>query len=127
MPSSGGGGGVIPPGLLVVPGLVDIHVHVYQDETPLGIDADEYCLSRGSTTVVDLGSAGCENMEGIAQTARNAKTRILAFCHISAFGLAPTGTGNNQNAGTRPSMPTGPRPADESEDKAVRYNPATEG
>ena len=43
-------------GQLVVPGLVDTHVHVYTEATPLGIPADEFCLARGSTTVVDLGS-----------------------------------------------------------------------
>lgn len=107
-------------GLLVVPGLIDTHVHVYQDETPLGIDADKYCLARGSTTVVDLGSAGAENMQGMAETARKTKTRVLAFCHVSAFGLAPTGPGNNQGAAPRPRMPTGPRP-DGKSGTAVRY------
>ncbi len=43
-------------GQLVVPGLVDTHVHVYTEATPLGIPADEFCLARGSTTVVDLGT-----------------------------------------------------------------------
>ena len=45
-------------GCLVTPGLIDIHVHVYQHATPLGIDVDDTCLARGVTTVVDAGSAG---------------------------------------------------------------------
>jgi len=45
-------------GCIVTPGLIDIHVHVYQHATPLGIDVDETCLARGVTTVVDAGSAG---------------------------------------------------------------------
>ena len=45
-------------GSIVTPGLIDIHVHVYQHATPLGIDVDETCLARGVTTVVDAGSAG---------------------------------------------------------------------
>ena len=45
-------------GCLVTPGLIDCHVHCYEHATPLGINPDERCLSRGVTTVVDAGSAG---------------------------------------------------------------------
>ncbi len=45
-------------GCIVTPGWIDAHVHVYEHCTPLGINADKYCLSRGVTTVVDAGSAG---------------------------------------------------------------------
>ena len=45
-------------GCIVTAGLTDSHVHVYQHATPLGIDADDTCLARGVTTVVDAGSAG---------------------------------------------------------------------
>lgn len=45
-------------GCLVTPGLIDCHVHCYQYATPLGINPDEHCLSRGVTTVIDAGSAG---------------------------------------------------------------------
>lgn len=45
-------------GCLVTPGLIDCHVHCYQYSTPLGINPDEQCLSRGVTTIVDGGSAG---------------------------------------------------------------------
>ncbi|XP_011427945.3 deacetylase EF_0837 isoform X3 [Magallana gigas] len=44
-------------GCLVTPGLIDCHVHCYQYSTPLGINPDEQCLSRGVTTIVDGGSA----------------------------------------------------------------------
>jgi dihydroorotase len=43
---------------IVTPGLIDLHVHCYQYATPLGVNVDECCLSRGVTTVVDAGSAG---------------------------------------------------------------------
>ena len=36
-------------GKLVVPGLIDLHAHVYNLVTPLGTDADYYCLGRGVT------------------------------------------------------------------------------
>ena len=45
-------------GCIATAGLIDTHVHVYQHVTPLGISADEFCLARGVTTVVDAGSAG---------------------------------------------------------------------
>lgn len=43
---------------IVTPGLIDAHVHCYQYATPLGVNPDETCLTRGVTTVVDAGSAG---------------------------------------------------------------------
>ena len=45
-------------GCIVMPGLIDSHVHVYQHATPLGVNVDETCLARGVTTVIDAGSAG---------------------------------------------------------------------
>ena len=39
-------------GLLVVPGLVDLHAHGFAGMGPVGIDFDTYCVSRGTTTVV---------------------------------------------------------------------------
>lgn len=44
-------------GLVVVPGLVDLHVHVFSGVAELAIDADPSCVERGTTTVVDAGSA----------------------------------------------------------------------
>ena len=43
---------------IVTPGLVDIHVHVYDGVAPLGIPADPNCIAKGVITVVDAGSAG---------------------------------------------------------------------
>ena len=45
-------------GCLVTPGLIDMHAHIYEYATPLGVNPDETCLARGVTTVVDAGSAG---------------------------------------------------------------------
>lgn len=45
-------------GCYVTPGLMDVHVHIYEHATPLGLNVDKYCLARGVTTVVDAGSAG---------------------------------------------------------------------
>ena len=54
-------------GLLVVPGLIDLHVHVYHDATVLGVEPDLRCLQRGVTTVVDGGSAGAMTFPGLAR------------------------------------------------------------
>ena len=51
-------------GKLVTPGLVDLHTHTYDRVTPLGIDADSFCLGRGVTTAVDTGSAGFDIFPG---------------------------------------------------------------
>lgn len=40
-------------GRIVTPGLIDLHVHVYDGVAPLGIPADPNCIAKGATTVVD--------------------------------------------------------------------------
>src|SRR5688572_6718266 len=45
-------------GLLVVPGLIDMHVHAFEGVIHFGVDIDAYCLGRGVTTALDLGSCG---------------------------------------------------------------------
>ena len=42
-------------GLVLVPGLVDLHTHLYQGVSHYGIDPDANCLRRGVTTAVDAG------------------------------------------------------------------------
>ena len=74
---------------LVTPGLVDLYAHTYNHVTPLGIDADYYCLGRGVTTAVDAGSAGSDTFPGFrAYAAEVSTTRLLAFLNISRAGLA---------------------------------------
>src|ERR1700736_3463780 len=45
-------------GRIVVPGLIDLHTHVYWGGTSLGVDADAFARKSGVTTAVDTGSAG---------------------------------------------------------------------
>ena len=33
-------------GMLIAPGLIDLHVHVYHDVTVLGVQPDKHCLQR---------------------------------------------------------------------------------
>jgi dihydroorotase len=59
-----GGEVVDARGLLVVPGLIDLHAHVYWGGTSLGVDAAEVARRSGTTTFVDAGSAGPGNFHG---------------------------------------------------------------
>jgi dihydroorotase len=74
-------------GLLVIPGLVDLHVHVYWGVADLSVEADRTCLGRGVTTVVDAGSAGANTFPGFRRSVAEASTgRVLAYLNISATG-----------------------------------------
>lgn len=74
---------------LVVPGLIDLHVHAYRDHTTLGIDPDTMCSAGGVTTMLDTGSAGSHNFRGfLRDVIIPARTEVLALVHLSAVGLA---------------------------------------
>src|SRR5438105_14109208 len=51
-------------GLIVAPGLIDLHTHVYWGGTSLGVDAALVARRSGTTTFVDAGSAGPGNFLG---------------------------------------------------------------
>jgi dihydroorotase len=75
---------------LVVPGLIDIHAHVYTGVCPLAVPADEMASRSGVTTIVSAGDAGANTIEGFRDLVFNrSRTRVLAFLHISTVGLAP--------------------------------------
>lgn len=72
---------------LVVPGLVDLHVHVYPGVADLSVEADPTCLGRGVTTVVDAGSSGANTFPGFRRHVVEAsRGRVLAYLNISATG-----------------------------------------
>jgi dihydroorotase len=74
-------------GKLVTPGLIDIHVHVYEGATEAGINADHYCIGRGVTTAVDAGSAGYPSIAGLRKYVINpSDTRLYALLDIGALG-----------------------------------------
>src|SRR5207247_11350460 len=54
-------------GLLVTPGWIDLHTHVYWGVAPLGVEADTHCVGRGVTTAVDAGSAGARVEEDASE------------------------------------------------------------
>jgi dihydroorotase len=75
-------------GLIITPGLVDLHTHLYDGVSHYGIDADTFCLRRGVTTAVDAGSSGAQTFPGLRRyVIERAETRILAFLNIAVGGM----------------------------------------
>ena len=82
-------------GKIVTPGLIDIHVHVYDGVAPLGIPADPTCVAKGVTTVVDAGSAGAHTFPGFRKYVINVvDTRVYALLNISVVGQSTLSTDN---------------------------------
>ncbi len=74
--------------LLVMPGFVDLHVHVFSGVTHYGVDVDPTCLGRGVTTALDAGSAGAATFPGFRKYVIDVcRTRLFAMLNISAIGL----------------------------------------
>jgi dihydroorotase len=81
-------------GCLVVPGLVDLHVHVFWGASHYGIEPDPHCLGTGTTTVVDAGSAGAHTFPAFRRyVIEVARTRILPFLNIGATGMVSPDVG----------------------------------
>jgi dihydroorotase len=82
-------------GLVVTPGLIDIHVHAYIHRLNqergyflASLHADAHFLASGVTTVVDTGTAGADEMEHFHRTVIDRSlTRILAYVNISRPGM----------------------------------------
>jgi len=83
-------------GLIVTPGLVDIHTHVYAGTGLRGaydgdnsVYPDGFSLRSCVTTVADAGSSGWRNFpEFKDRISDRAKTRVLAFLNIVGGGMA---------------------------------------
>jgi dihydroorotase len=72
-------------GLLVTPGLIDTHAHVYEHVSgDFGLNPDLVGVRSGVTTVVDQGGPSALTFDGFRKfIVEPAKTRVLAF--ISAY------------------------------------------
>lgn len=81
-------------GKLVLPGIIDLHTHVYWGGTSLSIDAEKLGRDSGTTTSIDAGSAGAGNFPGFRRhVIEKSAVRILAYLNISfagIFGLGKT-------------------------------------
>ena len=82
-------------GLIVAPGLIDIHTHVFVGSKPetfadgfLSVSPDDFTLKAGVTTVVDAGTSGWRNFPVFKEhVIDKSKTRILAFLNIAGNGM----------------------------------------
>ncbi|MEN8229500.1 MAG: amidohydrolase/deacetylase family metallohydrolase [Bacteroidota bacterium] len=83
-------------GLYIVPGLIDIHAHVfwgtmddaYISNSYASLPPDAFTFRSGVTTIVDAGSAGWKNFKTFReQTVDHSATRVLAFLNIVGSGM----------------------------------------
>ena len=73
---------------LVVPGLIDLHAHVYWGGVPIGLDPNLLCAAGGVTTILDAGSAGCGNFPAFRRFIIDQSVpEILALIHVCRSGL----------------------------------------
>ncbi|MEX0884240.1 MAG: amidohydrolase/deacetylase family metallohydrolase, partial [Cyclobacteriaceae bacterium] len=88
---------VIPAdGLLVTPGLIDIHGHVFHGTQPnhylsdglIAVPPDGFTFRVGVTTIVDCGGPGWRNFDTFKRNIIDpSKTRVLAFLNIVGEGM----------------------------------------
>ncbi|TAK24076.1 MAG: amidohydrolase/deacetylase family metallohydrolase [Chloroflexota bacterium] len=75
-------------GLIVTPGLVDLHTHVYWGATYWGIEPDPIAARTGVTTWLDVGSAGAYSFPGFrAWIAEPSRARVYSLLNASYVGL----------------------------------------
>lgn len=92
-------------GLYVVPGLIDLHTHVYNGTGEkmsyagdLSIVPDGFTFRGGVTTIVDAGSSGWRNFPDFKdRIIDRSETRVLAMLNIVGAGMRPNGLENNVN------------------------------
>lgn len=81
-------------GLLVTPGLIDIHAHIFVNAHDMGGHTDHFCQRSGVTTLCDAGSTGSATFPGLrAVIDGHVRTRTRAFVNLSAIGIVGTSRG----------------------------------
>jgi dihydroorotase len=75
-------------GLLVTPGLIDLHIHAYWGVSHYGILPDPANVARGVTTALDVGSAGARTFPAFRRfILERSRTRLYALLNISNLGM----------------------------------------
>ena len=75
-------------GLIVTPGLIDLHAHSFWGASEPGLPPDPVNVARGVTTIVDAGSSGARTFPAFRKwTIERSATRIYALLNISSMGM----------------------------------------
>jgi dihydroorotase len=75
-------------GKLVVPGLIDIHLHARDAALP-----PSAIMALGVTSMLDAGSRGADNVDELIEIARAAPNRMRILLNIGRLGNNPNGRG----------------------------------
>jgi dihydroorotase len=76
-------------GRVVTPGLIDLHAHVFEGVTRIGVHPDQGGVYSGVTTIVDAGSAGSATFGAFPQhIIPRCRTEVIPFLHICQTGLS---------------------------------------
>lgn len=75
-------------GLLVTPGLIDMHTHLHAGASFWGMDPDAVAWHTGVTTWVDAGSVGAYGLGALLEARKKYRARSGILLNISAHGLA---------------------------------------
>ena len=75
-------------GLIVTPGLIDLHAHAFWGASEPGLPPDPVNVAKGVTTIVDAGSSGARTFPAFRKwTIERSATRIYALLNISSMGM----------------------------------------
>jgi dihydroorotase len=76
-------------GMVVTPGLIDLHTHVYWGGTSIGVDAVALARTSATATFVDAGTAGPGNFPGFRKHVIEPAlpVRILPLLNLSFAGI----------------------------------------
>lgn len=73
-------------GCVLVPGLIDMHVHAFHG-TARRPHPDDIGIRRGATTIVDGGSAGWTTFGAFQRVTYSCETRLLCWLNLSSIGI----------------------------------------
>lgn len=70
-------------GLYVTPGLIDLHTHCFWGGSGIGIEADPVAARSGTTTWVDAGSFGYDQVDGFRRFAvLRSQARVFGYIYL---------------------------------------------
>jgi dihydroorotase len=85
-------------GKLVLPGLIDFHLHCFAYAQIWGVDVGELAPHAGTTAFVDAGSSGAVNFEAFRRfIAEPAPVKVFSFLNVSALGHQAQGVRGIEN------------------------------